>query len=91
MEASVLPGDAEAEGPESEIDEGAASDEADSVRDEKASGVADPIVTVRLKELDLALKKTGARNPATPIERVGDKGGSGYKATETRSGIANAA
>ncbi len=47
MEASVLSGDAEAEGPESEIDEGAASDEADSVRDEKASGVADPIVTVR--------------------------------------------
>ncbi len=57
VEASVLPGDSEAEGPESEIDEEAASDETDSVRDEKASGVADPIVTVRLKELDLALKK----------------------------------
>ncbi len=55
VEASVLPGDSEAEGPE--IDEEAASDETDSVRDEKVSGVADPIVTVRLKELDLALKK----------------------------------
>ncbi len=58
VEAGVLPGGAEAEGPESETDGEAASDDADSVSDEKAPGViVDPMVMICLKELDLALKK----------------------------------
>ncbi|KAL0172150.1 hypothetical protein M9458_032461, partial [Cirrhinus mrigala] len=54
VEAGVLPGRAVVEGPEVETDGGAVSDDADSVSGKMK---ADPMVTVRLKELDLELKK----------------------------------
>ncbi|KAL1275958.1 hypothetical protein QQF64_035581 [Cirrhinus molitorella] len=54
VEADVLPGRAVVEGPEAETDEKA--DDADSASSKKAPQL-DPMVTIRLKELDIELKK----------------------------------
>lgn len=70
VEMGILPERMVAGGPELETDGEAASDGADSVSDRKSTQFVDPEVTIRLKELDLALKKTRARYAITPIKRT---------------------